>query len=210
MNKPNIINDVQTSQKQVALTFDDGPNPLYTSQLLEIFRKVDGKATFFMIGEEMIKHPEVVKAVSENLHEIGNHTYSHPKLTELSSDDCFNELVKTENLIKEMTGKKPTTFRPPYLDYNQDTATVVEEFEYSVIGALNMEAQDWEQPGVEHILSKSLKHVKNGSILIFHDGYGDRSQTIEAVRNLVTEIDNQGYQFVTVSELLRLSRSNNS
>jgi peptidoglycan-N-acetylglucosamine deacetylase len=198
-----MINEVHTSQSMVAITFDDGPNPLYTPQILEIFSEAKAKATFFMIGEQMKSHPEVVKQVAEGGHEIGNHTFSHPKLSQLSVEDCLEEIEQTEKLAEELAGRKPVVFRPPYFDYNQDTVSLLQQKGYPMIGAVNLEAQDWEQPGVEHILGKSRDVVENGSILIFHDGYGDRSQTIEAVRMLVSELISQDYQLVTVSELLK-------
>jgi peptidoglycan-N-acetylglucosamine deacetylase len=200
-----MINEVPTSQKVVAITFDDGPNPTYTPQVLEIFSEAKGKATFFMIGEQMKNHPEVVKHVAADGHEIGNHTFTHPKLSQLSSAEGMEEIERTEMLIEDLTGQKPVLFRPPYLDYNQETVSLLHQKGYPMIGALNLEAQDWEQPGVEHILGKSRDVVKNGSILIFHDGYGDRSQTIEALSILVSELTAQGYQLVTVSELLDLA-----
>ena len=205
MGEKPLINDVSTSQKVIAITFDDGPNPIFTAQVLEIFREAEGKATFFMIGEQMDKHPEMVKKVVEQGHEIGNHTYTHPKLSQLSLAECLDEIERAEKLLEELVGQKPVVFRPPYLDYNQDTILIMQQKDYPMIGALNMDAQDWEMPGVDHILVKSRECVKNGSILIFHDGYGDRSQTIEAVRILVSELTSQGYQLVTVSELLKLS-----
>lgn len=200
-----MINEVPTLQKAVAITFDDGPNPTYTPQVLEIFSKAEGKATFFMIGEQMKNHPEVVKLVAALGHQIGNHTFTHPKLSQLSTVECLEEIERAERLIEELAGRKPVVFRPPYLDYNQDTVSLLQQKGYPMIGALNLEAQDWEQPGVEHILEKSRDAVKNGSILIFHDGYRERSQTIEAVRMLVSELTSQGYQLVTVSELLELA-----
>jgi peptidoglycan-N-acetylglucosamine deacetylase len=198
-----MINEIHTSQRLVAITFDDGPNPQYTPQILEIFSEAKAKATFFMIGEQMKSHPEVVKQVVEQGHEIGNHTFSHPKLSQLSIDDCLAEIEQTEKFAVELVGRKPVVFRPPYFDYNQDTVSLLQQKGYPMIGAVNLEAQDWEQPGVEHILGKSRDVVENGSILIFHDGYGDRSQTIEAVRMLVSELISQDYQLVTVSELLK-------
>lgn len=205
MGKSTIINHVETTHKAVAITFDDGPNPVYTPQVLDIFEEVNGKATFYMIGKHMKEHPEMVKTVTANMHEIGNHTYSHPMLTELTPSDCLHEIEHTHQIIKEMTGKNPTTFRPPYLAYNDETANVIESLGYSTIGALNLDALDWEQPGVDHIFSKSRNHSTNGSILLFHDGFGDRSQTIAAVRKLVNELTDEGYQLVTVSELLNMS-----
>ncbi|WP_160724417.1 polysaccharide deacetylase family protein [Bacillus sp. USDA818B3_A] len=199
-----MITEVSTSQKAVAITFDDGPNPTYTPQVLEIFAKAEGKATFFMIGEQMEKNQKLVKEAAEQGHEIGNHTYTHPKLSELTPAESLSEIERTEKLIRELTGKEPVTFRPPYFDYNDGTISVVETKGYSMIGAVNLEAQDWDQPGMEHILSASRNSVKNGSILIFHDGYGDRSQTIQAVQALVSELKSEGYQLLTVSELLNL------
>ena len=200
-----MINEILTAHRVIAITFDDGPNPVYTPQVLEIFSEAKGKATFFMIGEEMRNHPEVVKQVANGGHEIGNHTFTHPKLSQLSVQDCLKEIEETEKLIESMAGRKPVVFRPPYLDYNHDTVSLLQKKSYPMIGALNLEAQDWEQPGVEHIVRKSREAVRNGSILIFHDGYGDRSQTIEAVRVLVSELTSQGYQLVTVSELLEIA-----
>lgn len=201
-----LITDVCTSEKAVAITFDDGPNPIYTPQILEIFSEVGGKATFFMIGEQMKKNPEIVNKVANLGHEIGNHTFSHARLSQLKTTECLAEIEGNEKLIEELTGHKPVVFRPPFLDYNDDTISILKRKSYSVIGAQNIEAQDWEQPGVEHIVTKSKTVVKNGSILIFHDGYGDRSQTIEAVRIVVAELLSQNYQFITVSELLKLSK----
>ncbi|OLS40025.1 polysaccharide deacetylase family protein [Bacillus sp. MRMR6] len=202
-----MINEILTTKKAVAITFDDGPNPLYTPQVLEIFSKKNGKATFFMIGEQIEKNPELVKKAAELGHEIGNHTYTHPKLSQLSLEACFEEIERTERLIEKLAGQKPVVFRPPYLDYGPDTLTVIEQKGYPMIGALNMEARDWEKPGVEHILEVSRSCVKNGTILLFHDGYGDRTQTIEAVRVLVSELTLQGYQLVTVTELLNVRNS---
>lgn len=197
-----MINEVSTSEKLIAITFDDGPNTIFTPQVLDIFSEVDGKATFFMIGEQIEKCPELVKKAYELGHEIGNHTYTHPKLSQLSREDCFGEIERTKKLITELVGHKPVVFRPPYLDFNDETVSVLNQMGYPMIGALNMEAKDWEMPGVDFILEETRYCVKNGSILIFHDGYGDRSQTVEAVRILVSELTTQGYKLVTVSELL--------
>lgn len=202
-NAAMMIQEVHTSRNLVAITFDDGPNPVYTPQVLEIFAEAEAKATFFMLGEQMDKCPELVKQAFEQGHEIGNHTYTHPKLSRISRAQCIDEIERNEQMVESLTGLRPKVFRPPYLDYSNETLSILKDRGYPMIGALNLEALDWEQPGVEHILSKSMSCVKNGSILIFHDGFGDRSQTIEAVRLLVSELTSQGFKFVTVSELLK-------
>lgn len=205
-----MIHEVQTSKKMIAFTFDDGPNPVYTRQILEIFQQVSGKATFFMIGSQMEANPEVVHEVAAQGHEIGNHTYTHPFLSKITQAECENELNQTEKRLVDMIGIKPKTFRPPYFDYNDTVVSLAEEMGYSIIGAQNMEARDWEQPGAEHIIEHSLKQFKNGSILLFHDGFGDRSQTVEAVKVLAREAFKQGYKLVTVSELLEQNGSQDS
>ncbi|KAA9015997.1 polysaccharide deacetylase family protein [Niallia endozanthoxylica] len=201
-----MINEVPTKQKVVAITFDDGPNPIYTPQVLDIFLKAKGKATFFVVGEQAEQNPEIVKRAFDEGHEIGNHTYTHFKLSQLRQQQCIEEIERNEQLIQSLTGQKPVVFRPPYLDYHQELTAILEEKGYSMIGALNLEARDWEQPGTEHILSASRSCIKNGSILIFHDGFNDRSQTVEAVQILVSELTTQDYQLVTVSELLKQTR----
>lgn len=205
MSKSSIIDHIHTSRKEIAITFDDGPNPLYTLEILALFAEVAGKATFYMIGEQMKASPEVVKAVDEQGHEIGNHTWTHPFLSEISIAKCKVELESTDNLIKEMTGKSPLTFRPPYFAYNDEVAALSKKMGYKMIGASNMEAKDWDNPGVEHIIQKSLESVRDGSILIFHDGYEDRSQTVEAIRIILPKLTEEGYRLVTVSELLNNS-----
>ncbi|MFA9555685.1 polysaccharide deacetylase family protein [Evansella sp. AB-rgal1] len=203
MDNSLIIHRVPTNKKKVAITFDDGPNPVYTPQVLEVFQKVSGKATFYMIGEQMKKHPKIVQTVKKEGHEIANHTYTHPRLSQLSDFDCRTELRLTQEIIENMTGEAPATFRPPFLDYNEQTIRIIKEFGYRVIGAVNMEALDWEMPGVDHIVSKTRDQISNGSIFLFHDGFGDRSQTVEAVRILVNELTEEGYKLVTVSELFQ-------
>lgn len=204
MKQPEVLSSISVKEKAVAITFDDGPNEQYTSELLSIFRENQAKATFFMIGEQIQKAPEVARRVNAEGHEIGNHTFTHPYLTQLEHADCFEEIRRTDALIEQTTGVKPCVFRPPFFDYNLEVSKVIEEFNYGVIGAVNGEARDWEEPGIQHIFEKSLEVIQPGSILIFHDGYGDRSQTIEAVRQLVVHLKNEGYQLLTVSELLNL------
>ncbi|MCH1641993.1 polysaccharide deacetylase family protein [Paenibacillus timonensis] len=208
MSSYQVINEVSVREKAVAFTFDDGPNPLYTPQVLEIFREVQGKATFFMIGTQIEKSLETAKAVHEQGHEIGNHTYTHPHLPELSSEEVRRELQLTEELIRRVTGAKPKVYRPPYIDTSEEVAAITAgEFGYPAIGAVNGTATDWEMPGVTHIVEKTREQVRPGSFLLFHDGFDDRSQTIEAVRILAAELTAAGYRLVTVSELLALSEA---
>ncbi|CAH1191944.1 Peptidoglycan-N-acetylglucosamine deacetylase [Paenibacillus allorhizoplanae] len=203
----NIIQQVSTTQKAVAFTFDDGPNPEYTPQLLDIFDEVSGRATFFMMGKQIELYPETALDVHIRQHEIGNHTYSHPFMTKISLEECERELLVTDSLITQVTGTKPVVMRPPYLDFNEEIQSITDKMGYPVIGSNNGGTRDWEMPGVDHILEVTREQVGCGSILLFHDGFGDRSQTIEAVRILAKELTAQGYQLVTVSELLQMAES---
>lgn len=200
--QPIIIHQVTTRQKKVAFTFDDGPNPIYTPQVLDIFREAGGKATFYMIGEQMQAVPEVVRQVVQEGHEIGNHTFTHPALPDLSPEDQLAQLKDTDQLIQLFTGRPCRTFRPPYLAVNDDVLGLAASLGYHSIGCVNGEARDWEMPGVEHMVSTTLRTLQPGSILLFHDGFGDRSESIEAVRLLVQHLSTEGYELVTVSRLL--------
>lgn len=200
-----LVEQESVQEKVVAFTFDDGPHPVYTHQVLEIFRRAGGRATFFMIGKEMEAHPEIAAEVHREGHEIANHTYTHPDLTKLTIEEAGGELQLAENLVQEVTGQPARCFRPPYFGVNDDILSLAAERGYRTIGAVNGEAKDWDNPGVEHILEHSRSAVKPGSVLIFHDGYGDRSQTVEAVRVLVDEMVAEGYRLVTVSELLKIA-----
>lgn len=205
MPKPVMLHQVPTTAQVVAFTFDDGPNPVYTPQLLDIFRGVGGKATFFMIGQQMDANPATATAVHVDGHELGNHTLTHPRLTQLAPDARRAELVETDERIRSITGAPVRTFRPPFLDVNDAILALAAELGYWSIGAVNLGTRDWEQPGVDHILEMTRESIGSGSILVFHDGFGDRLQSIEAVRILVAELAAQDYRFVTVSELLALA-----
>ncbi|MFC9712281.1 polysaccharide deacetylase family protein [Paenibacillus sp. NPDC056933] len=197
-----LIEQVSIREKAVAFTFDDGPHPVYTLQLLEIFRNVGGRATFFMIGKEVEEYPGIAAEVHREGHEIANHTYTHPDLTKLTLEQAGEELQRAEILIREVTGEPTKCFRPPYFGVNDDILSLAAERGYRSIGAVNGAAKDWDNPGVDHILEHTRSTVKPGSVFLFHDGYGDRSQTVEAVRVLVEELAAAGYRFVTVSEML--------
>lgn len=204
MSSPLVVS-VPTKERVIAFTFDDGPNPVYTPQVLQLFREAGGKATFFMIGNQIDANPSLAEQVHAEGHEIGNHTYTHPFLTRLSHEDARMELVRADERIRQITGEPVRVFRPPFFDANDEVYKLAEQLDYTSIGANNLGAKDWEMPGAEHIIEQSRKSASNGSIFIFHDGFGDRSQTVEAVGVLLRELSAEGYRFVTVSELLSLA-----
>ncbi|GGJ36483.1 polysaccharide deacetylase family protein [Deinococcus roseus] len=202
---PEMIHQVPCQMRAVAFTFDDGPDPVYTPELLTIFEQAGGHATFFMLGQQIERFPDVARQVHAAGHELGNHTHSHPFLTRLSSAEQLQQLQQTDVLLREVTGNPCRTFRPPYLDANEGVLQVAEQCGYHSIGAVNLDTRDWASPGVEHLVESTLRAVRPGSILLFHDGGGDRSQTVEAVKQLVSLLTAQGYALLTVSGLLQMA-----
>lgn len=202
-----LIQKVPTEHKVIAFTFDDGPDQQYTRQILNIFRKVNGKATFFMVGEQIDANEQIAREVYEAGHEIGNHTYSHPDLTTLSLEKAAMELQRMDERIRQLTGKSPSSFRPPFFQINPSLAELAKGAGYSMISACNTGARDWEQPqpSVDFMVSQTKAVTEAGSVFIFHDGYGDRTKTVEAVSILVEALHAEGYRFVTVSELISMS-----
>jgi len=194
---------VATNRKVIALTFDDGPHPSNTPELLRVLWCHQVKATFYILGAEAEKHPEVLKSVSEQGHEIGNHTYSHPYMTQISDTEKYQEVDRAEHAIKKVIGRKPLTLRPPYLDYDDSVLKTASTFGYPVINGYGTD--DWAAPGTDHIVELIRKQVCNGAIIICHDGGGERSQTVEACAIVIPELITQGYEFVTISELLALT-----
>lgn len=201
-----LVDHALTNTNVIAFTFDDGPDPIYTPQLLSLFREAGGKATFYMIGSQVEANPDIARMVHAEGHELGNHTYTHPNLTELGPSDIVSELTRTDQIIQLETGAVVRTFRPPYLAHNDEVdTTIAEQFGYPSIGAMNLNSNDWSDPGVAHIVAESRDYLCAGNIIIFHDGGSDRSQTVEAVRQLIHMAAERGLQMVTVSELLRIA-----
>ncbi|GGA40776.1 polysaccharide deacetylase family protein [Paenibacillus physcomitrellae] len=203
MAELSLINKVPTRGKAVAFTFDDGPDPLYTRQIMDIFREVNGHATFFMIGRQIELYGDLAAEVHAAGHEIANHTYTHPDLTKLTLKEVRTELELADSRIRQVTGKQASHFRPPYFAVTPEIIALAAEMGYTSIGCVNGEAKDWEQPGVGFIVDQTRLTVESGSVFLFHDGYGERSQTVEAVRILVQELSAEGFSCVTVSELLQ-------
>ena len=197
--KPAISN-VPTSQKVVALTFDDGPLNITTPEILGILKEKNVKATFFVVGERVKRFPMLVRQEIEDGHEVGAHTYSHPNLTKLRSNQLEEELDKTEKEILTIA-PKPTLFRPPGGSYNDTIIKLTRDKGYLTI-LWSIDTKDWRSPPVGDIVNSVLKNIKPGSIILLHDGKYP-SCTPEAVEFIIDSLRSLGYEFVTVSELLQ-------
>ncbi|WP_227874393.1 polysaccharide deacetylase family protein [Tumebacillus algifaecis] len=200
-----VVWEVPTEQKVIALTFDDGPDPRYTPQILEILKKYHAKATFFVVGSRVEKFPEIAKREVKEGHELANHTYGHPTMTKISAESLREEIDKAEAVVTTVTGTKPSTFRPPGGVYNDTVVNTAKTAGYLVVmWSWNQDTRDWSNPGVDKIVDRVLSNVHNGGIVLFHDMGGDRSQTVSALEKIMPELVKKGYRFLTVSELLQI------
>ncbi|MDU4960862.1 MAG: polysaccharide deacetylase family protein [Sporomusaceae bacterium] len=202
-----VFSEVATAEKVVALTFDDGPYPPYTEQLLDVLGEANVTATFFMLGQNAEQHPELVARVAAAGHQIGNHTYSHVDLLKLSRDRIADEIDRTQRVLTAITGSTPVLMRPPHGFRDAVVMEVMAERGLKVV-EWSVVSRDWLNPGVETIVGRTLDGVKNGSIVLLHDGdsianTASRAQTVEAARRIIRELKSRGYRFVTVGEILQ-------
>ncbi|CAH2714127.1 Peptidoglycan-N-acetylglucosamine deacetylase [Neobacillus rhizosphaerae] len=198
-----VVWDVTTKKKVIALTFDDGPNPIYTPQVLAVLEKYNANATFFQIGNRMERYPEVVQQVVEAGNELGNHSMTHPYENKVGFQQMHFEIIQAERIIQKYQPNHPKLFRPPggYLD--NDLLQEAKRQGYKVVlWSYHQELKDWSLPGAPVIANHVIRHARNGDIILLHDGGGDRSQTVEALKIFLPALKEKGYQFVTVSELL--------
>ncbi|VBB06553.1 polysaccharide deacetylase [Lucifera butyrica] len=201
-----VFSRISTKEKVVALTFDDGPYPPYTGQILDILREYKVPATFFVIGRNAEKHPELVRRILAEGHQLGNHTYDHVDLLKADKKTIAYEIDRANKVIAAITGQVPHVVRPPHGFRDPVVMEVMNERHLKVV-EWSVMSRDWTNPGVDVIVSRTLKGVKNGSIILLHDGDGieasqSRAQTVEAVRRIITELLLRGYTFVTVDEIL--------
>ena len=200
-----IIKRGNDEEKLIALTFDDGPDEDYTPQILDILKKYNVKATFFVVGQKVGWNPEIVQREFEEGHEIGNHTFTHINVCHRGYSDINKEITKTQEAIKGITGQEPKIFRPPYRAINKEMCSIVKEKNMNVILWSDLDPRDWSNPGVYYITNTILTKAKNGNIILLHDYNNQRrstSQTIQALDIFIPILIEKGYKFVTVSELV--------
>ena len=201
----------------VALTFDDGPDPNYTPQILDILKAKKVPATFFVIGENALPERGLLRRELAEGHEVGNHTYTHPNLGQATARATRLELNANQRLFEAFTGRSMKLFRAPYFGDAEpttadeiDPVTVAQALGYLTVG-LHVDPNDWRRPGVKAIVETTIDGVegatieRSGNVILLHDGGGDRSQTIQALPMLIDELRSRGYRFVPVSELIGLS-----
>jgi peptidoglycan-N-acetylglucosamine deacetylase len=199
---------INTKEKLVALTFDDGPNPVYTTQILDLLAKYHAKATFFVIGERAKEFPDIIKREAKEGHEVANHTYSHIYDFDNSPAKLRKELERSSKTIKNITGFKPTLYRPVAGYYNDLILNTAIKNGYRVVlWSWTQDTRDWSCPGINKITNNVVSDIKPGDITIFHDSGGDRSQTVCALENILRYLNKEGFKCVTVSEMIYRSES---
>lgn len=184
-----------SNEKRVALTFDDGPDPKVTARILETLEKYDAKATFFMLGSRVEFYPEIAKKVQAAGHELGNHSWTHPDLSKATTEKIFDEIHRTSEIIEEVTGEKPLSFRPPYGAFNDG----VKQQTDLPIALWDVDTLDWKHRNGAELLPYVQNSVKDGSIILMHDIHPSTADGLDAVMAYLVE---NGYTFVTVSDLI--------
>jgi peptidoglycan-N-acetylglucosamine deacetylase len=189
--------------KIIALTFDDGPWPVSTKQILDILKKENVKATFFVVGRPLKNYPQVAQQVVAQGHAIGNHTWHH-LYQKLDAKTSAREIEDTTNLIYKTTGVKTSLFRPPGGLLNNGVVDYAKQKKY-FIALWSADSTDYNRPSVGTLVHKVIKNARPGGMILMHDGGGDRSTTVKALPIMITQLRNRGYKFVTVPELLEIA-----
>ena len=194
------IYSVDSKEKVVALSFDAAWGNEDTMRILDILKENDVKVTFFMTGEWVEKFPDDVKKISEAGHVLGNHSENHKKMSELSKEECKEEIMLVHNRVKELTGVNMEVFRPPYGDYDDKLVDVCYEVGYFPI-QWSVDSLDWKNYGVNSIVNTVVNHkaLENGAIILMHNG---SKYTADALQGVIDGLKNKGYTFVTIPELI--------
>ena len=200
-----IIKCGNTDEKLIALTFDDGPDEDFTPQILDILKKYNVKATFYVIGQKVQYNKKIIKRQHEEGHEIGNHTYTHINVSKNGYNKIKKEIGDTQSAVKSVTGVYPKTFRPPYRAISKDMCDIIKEKDMNIVLWSYVDARDWESPGVCSIVKSIESGIQNGCIILLHDYNkirAPKSQTIEALDIIIPNLLEKGYKFVTISQLI--------
>jgi peptidoglycan-N-acetylglucosamine deacetylase len=209
---PTLYHQGAGETHEVALTFDDGPDPEWTPKILDILKAAKVKAAFFLVGVNAERYPNLVRRIVVEGHEIGNHTYYHPNLALCWPEHVRLELNATQLLIQTLTGRGTTLFRPPYAADTQPARLadlmplqIAQDQNYLVV-LENIDPQDWAKPGADVILQRIKQQRHDGNIILLHDAGGDRSQTVEALPRIIEYLQARNDTIVPLSKLLNTTR----
>jgi cellulose synthase/poly-beta-1,6-N-acetylglucosamine synthase-like glycosyltransferase/peptidoglycan/xylan/chitin deacetylase (PgdA/CDA1 family) len=199
--------------KRVSLTFDDGPDPTWTPRIAAALKRLGVPATFFEVGEDVVRHPDIVNGLAQDGFELGDHTFNHVDLDTIPEWQRHLQVSSTDTAITGAADVRPRFFRPPYSGGPQSISPKEESALLSTLdpGHLvvltNYDSEDWKQPGVARIVRNATPPGHRGGVILFHDGGGDRSQTLAAIKRLVPRLEHRGFRFVPLSSLAGISRT---
>jgi peptidoglycan/xylan/chitin deacetylase (PgdA/CDA1 family) len=203
-----LIDKVETDKKVVALTFDDGPHPQFTPALLDVLKQHDARATFFVMGNKAEDHPQILKRMAMEGHEIGNHSYSHPDFNKLKKEAQLEEINKTTAIIEKHSGQNVTLLRPPggYLSYDLIEMSKKERL-IIAYWTYQQDSKDWRNGTKASVIAKHIiKNIQPGQVIILHDGCPNGMATVNAVDTILTRLEKEDYTFVTMSELIKIGK----
>lgn len=196
---PLILRRAETTQPNVALTFDDGPHPSLTPRLLDILAEHDARATFYVIGRNAERYPDILRRIAAEGHEIGNHTWSHPSLYGVNDRTMITELQRTNDIIQDTVGFAPVSIRPPYGNmYPRQSQLAFQELGLTTV-LWSIDPLDWQRPGASVVASRILNQHHAGAVVLSHDIHGP---TIRAMPSVVQGLQSRGYNLVQVSEIM--------
>ncbi len=196
-----IFSQGNSDLPEVALTFDDGPDPTYTPQILSILEQYNVHATFFCVGDHVRDAPELAQQEHAAGHIVANHSWNHPDLTTLSAEEVHAQLRTTSDAIEQATGVRPSFFRPPYGAYNDETFAQANALGLTSV-TWNVDPDDWQEPESSVIIDRVVDGADNGAIILLHDGGGNRTQTIAALPKILTKLQERGFRFVTLQQMI--------
>jgi peptidoglycan/xylan/chitin deacetylase (PgdA/CDA1 family) len=190
------------AEKLIALTFDDGPWPQYTEQVLAILQQYAVPATFFWLGESVQKNPQIAQRVAQAGHAIGNHTWRHAT-RDLSPHEAQAEIERTAQIIEQTTGIQTQMFRPPGGHKENGLNAWATQHGYAVV-MWSVQTDDWKADSAEQIVQRVLQEAQPGTVVLLHDGGNNRAKTVAALPQIIEGLQAQGYRLVTVPELMRV------
>ena len=193
------------STKQLALTYDDGPNDPHTLRLLEVLARHEVHATFFLIGRYVKQRPDIAREIVNAGHFVGNHTFAHPLLIFKSESEIRSELTDCNAALQDAIGKPTSLFRPPFGGRRPAVLRIARKLGLEPV-MWNVTGYDWDAPPAEVIERKVISQVRGGDVILLHDGGhkqmgADRAPTVAATNNLITRFKKEGYQFVTIPQM---------
>ncbi len=197
------IRHVKTSEKVVALTFDDGPSEPYTQQILDVLNKNNVKGTFYILGGNAKEYPKIIKQIMNDGHELGSHSMNHTMMKNRSVDAIYNDLSSVDTILRNLGYQKEITFRAPFGITSDNLRTALAKLNKRQV-LFTFLAQDWTKISAQQIHDNVMKQLKPGLIIVLHDGGKRRENTVKATQMLIDSLKQQGYRIVSISELLSL------